>query len=456
MRMQFLSQYFKKYFLGDLLSGLTTSFAAIALGAAFGVESGRGAFAGMIAAAIIPIVTSILGGTRLQASGPTGPMTTVAKVVILGFAYSEFSRFSLEAEKLVTLTFLLASIFMIFGGIFRLGKLISLVPYIVLIGFMNGIALIIWLDQLKKIFGFSGLKITFGSFVVFNMKSVEALRGNLTQTLVFVFVTLFLLFCLPLLFNLFKIPKKISQYIPVTLVVVLILTFIASLFSLDLQKVSMGQIPKNPTDLIKIANDFFPNISFLKQLNLSIWLKVLQYSMQLALLGYLDSLLTSLVIDNLVQEKTNKNKELIAQGLANILSALFGGIPGAQATIRSVLLINEGAKTRMAGVFVGIFTFVGIFVLKDFIASVSYVIFVGILIKAGWDVFESQYFMDLYKNNFTKQRSLQLFLVIYTSLVTVLFDLNLAVFSGTIIFFLLRKYFGLKDIKNQQTLVLEG
>lgn len=453
----YLKNYFNKNFLSDLLTGLTTAFAAIALGAAFGVESGRGAFAGMIAAAIIPIITSIFGGTRLQASGPTGPMTAVAKTVILAFAYKEFAQAGLEAEKLITLTFLLSGLLMITSGIFRLGKFINLVPQVVLIGFMNGIALIIWLDQLKKIFGFSGFNFSIFSLQIINMKPVTALEGGLSTNLIFALSSLFLLFTIPILFKLLKLSKKITNFLPTTLVVVVFLSLLASLSNFDIQKVSMGQTLGSPLDLIKILVDYFPNPSFLSGLSSSIWIKVIQYALQLALLGYLDSLLRSLVIDNVVKEKTKKNKELIAQGLGNVASSLFGGIPGAQATIRSVLLLKEGAKTRMSGIFVGIFTFSGIFVFKDLIVLVAYSIFVGILIKAGWDIFESKYFVKLYqKKQFSNKKILiQLFLVIYTTLTTVLIDLNVAVISGTIFFYLANKYLQIPDILETEELARE-
>ncbi|HQX05055.1 MAG TPA: SulP family inorganic anion transporter, partial [Flavobacterium sp.] len=128
----------KNTFIKDLLAGLTVSFAALALGAAFGTMSGRGAFAGMVGAAIIPIITSLIGGTRLQASGPTGPMTAVTALLVAK-AYDMFPD-KLLAEQFITLTIIMSGFFMILGGLFRLGKLIKYVPNVIVIGFMNGIA----------------------------------------------------------------------------------------------------------------------------------------------------------------------------------------------------------------------------------------------------------------------------------------------------------------------------
>ena len=434
---------FTKNTISDILSGLTTAFAAIALGAAFGSESGRGAFAGMIAAAVIPIITSTFGGTRLQASGPTAPMTTVAKVVIMAFAYHQFKQGGMEAEKLITLTFLLSGIFMIIAGLFRLGKLINLVPQVVLLGFMNGIGFIILLDQLKKLFGFGGFNLQIGSFSLINMKSVSAIGGDTLLNLTFALVTLFLLFTLPYFFKQISFLKKIASFIPTTLIVITVMTIIYSITNLKLETVSLGKTIDSPLGLFKIAADFFPNLAFIQSLSTEIWLKVIQFALQLALLGYLDSLLTSLVIDNITKEKTKKNQELMAQGLGNMVASIFGGIPGAQATIRSVLLLKEGAKTRLAGVFVGIFTFIGIFIFKDLITLVAYSIFIGILIKAGWDVFERDFILDFLKDK--KKYLPQMLLVLYTTILTVFFDLNIAVISATILFYILQKYTNFKD-----------
>ncbi len=136
-------------FVYDIIAGLTVSFAALSLGAAFGTMSGRGAFAGMVGAAIIPIITSIFGGTRLQASGPTAPMTAVSALVV-AFAYESFPD-KIIAEQFITLIFLLNAVFLIVLGILRIGQYIKYVPQVIILGFMNGIGLLIWFDQIKRL-----------------------------------------------------------------------------------------------------------------------------------------------------------------------------------------------------------------------------------------------------------------------------------------------------------------
>src|SRR5690606_15879776 len=141
-------------FTADLTAGLTVSFAAISLGAAFGVMSGRGAFAGMIGAAVIPIIASAFGGTRIQASGPTAPMTAVSALTV-AYAYDSFGDRML-AEQFISLVFLLNAELLITVGLLGAGKLIQLVPNVVILGFMNGIAVLIWADQLKKVLAIGG------------------------------------------------------------------------------------------------------------------------------------------------------------------------------------------------------------------------------------------------------------------------------------------------------------
>src|SRR6187399_1058314 len=153
----------RKIFISDLLAGLSVSFAALALGAAFGVMSGRGAFAGMIAAGIIPIMTGLFGGTRLGISGPTGPMTAVSSVTI-AFAYDHFPDRVL-AEQFITVVFLMTGLLLVICGLFRLGKYINRVPQVVILGFMSGIALLIWVDQVKVLFGLDGKKAPEGDLV---------------------------------------------------------------------------------------------------------------------------------------------------------------------------------------------------------------------------------------------------------------------------------------------------
>lgn len=421
----------KKTFIGDVLAGLSVSFAALALGAAFGVMSGRGAFAGMIAAGIIPIITGLFGGTRLSVSGPTGPMTAVSAIVV-AFAYDKFPGDRILAEQFITLIFLLTSIGLVVAGIVRLGKLIEYVPKTVILGFMSGIAMVIWVDQFKIIFGLDG--------------KIQP-TGSIITNLILVVVTFVSILFLPKLLNLLRVPKKVSMFIPATLTVIIFTTILTSLFQVNVQRITLGVSINSFIDFFDLAKSYFPSTAILTQENI---LLALPYAFQLIMLGYLDSLLTALIVDYLTKEKSNLNKELVGQGLSNGLAALCMGIPGAQATIRSVLLFQEGGRTRLAAVMAGVFTLLGFLVFKDYLVLITSSVFIGVLIKAALDVFEKEFLIEYFKRKWykNKERNIQLGFIMYTMLVTAFYDLNIAVFSATIIFYLCKWAFKISDLES--------
>ncbi|WKZ74329.1 MAG: SulP family inorganic anion transporter [Vicingaceae bacterium] len=376
----------KKTFISDLLAGLTVSFAALSLGAAFGIMSGRGAFAGMLGAAIIPIITSLFGGTRLQASGPTAPMTAVTALLVAN-AYDSFGGDKHLADEFITLVLLLAGVFIILSGIFKLGKYIQLVPQVVVLGFMNGIGVLIWIDQLKKLFGLNGIK---------------PLEGNIVINIAIAFGTLGLIYLIPYALKKLNISANIRRFVPSIFVTIILVTTLSTFLQLNIEHVSLGESYNSFREYIKVVYYDLPVDSAIftsEHLFLAFPL-----ALQLCLLAYLDSLLTSLVIDKMTKEKTKPNKELIAQGIANTLTGLLQGIPGAQATIRSVLLLKEGAQTRLAGVFVGIFALLGFIVFGKLITLITSAVFVGVLLKAGLDVFDRDFAIAYVKNKWMTKR----------------------------------------------------
>jgi SulP family sulfate permease len=407
----------KNTFVSDLLAGLTVSFAALSLGAAFGAMSGRGAFAGMIGAAIIPIITSIFGGTRLQASGPTAPMTAITAVTVAG-AYEMFPD-KMLAEQFITLTIIMCGIFLILGGILRIGKLITFVPNAVVLGFMNGIAVLIWYDQIGKIFGIAGKKI---------------LEGGTSLNLITSLSTLLLIFNFPKLIKIIGVPEKYRSFFSAILISIISITALVNLINIPIEKVALGNTVGSISEYLGLIKSYFPN----EVLQQEYIIKAIPLALQLTLLGYLDSLLTALVIDRMTKEGTNQNKELIAQGLSNAASAIMQGIPGAQATIRSVLLIKEGAKTRLSGVLLGLFVLICIIFFQGWITLIPAAVFSGVLFKAGWDVCDREYTSMYFKKNWIKSfnRNFQMFIILLTTIITVIFDLNAAVIAGTVIFYL--------------------
>ncbi|MFT5780176.1 MAG: SulP family sulfate permease [Crocinitomicaceae bacterium] len=423
----------KKTLLSDILAGLTVSFAALSLGAAFGVMSGRGAMSGMIGAAVIPIVASLFGGTRVQASGPTAPMTAITAVVV-AFAHETFAESSTNAEQLITLTILMSAVFIILAGIFRLGKFIKMVPQVIVLGFMNGIAVLIWVDQIKKLFGLGGK---------------EPIHGDMTTNVLIAFSSLALIYLIPFTLKKMGVSGNIRRFLPSILITIIAYTMFTSMTDIDIGRVELGGDFKSFGDFTKLISDYFPTSPDLY--STETLLAILPFALQLCLLAYLDSLLTSLVVDKMSKETTNPNKELIAQGLANGVSGFLQGIPGAQATIRSVLLLNEGAKTRLAGVLVGVFALLGFVVFSNLITLIASAVFVGILLKAGLDVLDRDFAAAYMKNKWygNKMRNFQAGFIVYTTVITVVIDLNVAVISGTILFYIAKRFFGMVDAEEE-------
>lgn len=419
----------KKSFITDLLAGLTVSFAALSLGAAFGIQSGRGALAGMLGAAVIPIIASLFGGTRVQASGPTAPMTTITALIVAS-AYDQFTGDRILAEQYITMVLLMSSVFMILSGIIRLGRFIAYVPQVIVLGFMNGIAFLVWIGQLNALFGLNGK---------------TALTGELSTNIILVLSTLALIYLLPMLYKRIKFLDKIKGFLPAIFLTIIIITVSTSMMSIEAERVALDSQINSLGDFIKILKQYFPSDSRLLEMGLLI--SAAKFAGQLCLLAYLDSLLTSLVVDRMMGEKTKYNKELVAQGLANAVAGVLQCIPGAQATIRSVLLIKEGAQQRIAGIFVGIFTLLGFLVFNNLIILITSAVFVGVLIKVGIDVLDRDFPYYYFKRKlyYDKKRNIQFAIIIYTTLMTVLIDLNIAVITGTIIFYIGKRYFGFVD-----------
>lgn len=419
----------KQSFVPDMLAGLTVSFAALSLGAAFGVMSGRGAFAGMIGAAVIPIVTSLLGGTRIQASGPTAPMTAVFALVIAS-AYERFSGDRSLAEQFVTLVLLLNGLFLVLAGLLRLGRFIQWVPQVVVLGFMNGIALLIWVDQVGRLLASGGR---------------APLEGGIALNSLIAFATLASIYALPWLFRKAGVPVSVRRFLPAIFITIVGFTFITTLEAVPVEHVSLGSGTGTIRDYGQMLLAFLPTDPRIFQMD--ILLSAAPFALQLALLAYLDSLLTSLVIDRMAGEQSLPNKELLAQGIANGASGLLQGIPGAQATIRSVLLIKEGARSRLAGVLVGVYALLGFLIFSKAIVLIASSVFIGVLLKAGLDVLDRDFPIAYFKNRWylKRERNIQLLLIVYATLVTVLVDLNVAVLTGTVLFYLLRRAIGLND-----------
>lgn len=224
------------------------------------------------------------------------------------------------------------------------------------------------------------------------------------------------------------------------------MTGVCILLGLSLEQIQLGNTIGSMSEFGAMLANYFPS-EILQQHYI---VMAIPFALQLTLLAYLDSLLTALILDRMTKERSNYNKELVAQGLANGMSGLFQGIPGAQATIRSVLLLKEGAQTRFAGVLIGVFALISILIFKDYLALVPAAVFVGVLLKAGLDVFDKDFPTYYLQNQWFNSpvRNIQLLFILYTTLVTVFLDLNIAVVTGTIFFYISKYFWGIQDVES--------
>lgn len=404
-------------FLNDLIVGLTLSAVALSLGGAFGLLSERGVLAGMLSAAVFPLITSLLGGTKIQCSGPTGPMTTVFIAVI---ASSTPQVNDALMPQFLNLTIALTGVCLVLGGLLQLGKWIRLVPNVVISGFMNGIALLIWVSQLKKLLQI-GSPIIDGSIALNSGVALATLAIALGVTTVAQ-----------------RSHSKILSLLSGTLVALIVMTAVCTTLQLPIASTTPDIALHSWVELQQFIASHSPT-NWPWHLT---WLAV-PVALQLAGVAYLDTLLTSLIIDRLRGTTSRRNQELVAQGVASGAVALIGGIPGAQATERSVLMLKEGAKTRMAGVWIGVFGLLGVFLLQDVIALIPKAVFAGILLKVGYDVFDWQPIILYTKQLVTSAKNsithLQVSFIILTAIITVLSNIMIAVAVCTVLYYMLKQ-----------------
>ncbi|MFN3841576.1 MAG: solute carrier family 23 protein, partial [Cyclobacteriaceae bacterium] len=235
---------------------------------------------------------------------------------------------------------------------------------------------------------------------------------------------------------------------------ILIMTILSNILQLNVERVQLGNAATTITEFWSTITGYFP-VEVLKPQYVFM---ALPFALELALLAYLDSLLTALVVDRITKEKSNLNRELIAQGLANGVAGVLQGIPGAQATIRSVLLIKEGAQTRLAGIMIGVFVLLSIIAFKEYLTLVPSAVFMGVLLKAGLDVSDKDFLKNYISLRWftSMQRNIQLGLIAFTTLVTVIVDLNVAVIAGTIVFYVAKYFWKITDVEaDMQEVVLQ-
>ena len=404
---------------GDIFGGITAGIVALPLALAFGIQAfggvndpaaaSMGALAGIVGATMLGFFASLFGGTHSQISGPTGPMTVVAATMISGIWASSGGNISSVLISMA-LAGLFCGLFQILFGIIKLGKYIRYIPYPVLSGFMSGIGVIIILQQLYPLVGLKGT----GTMIDLVMGIPAAVADGISVTALLLGLgTILIIELFPLL----------TKKVPATLVALIVMTVISLFCNLD-SKLIIGEIPSGlPLPFFAKAGIDMASID---------WGVVLKASLipglTLAGLGSIDTLLTSVVADNITKTKHNSNKELIGQGIGNAMAGLFCGLPGAGATMRTVVNVKSGGRTQISGMIHALLLLAILLGLGSLVKYVPLSVLAGILITVGWGIIDFRGFKDLFK--IPKADAVVLVVVF---IITVFVDLLTAVGIGMVI-----------------------
>ena len=384
---------------GDLFGGLTAAIVALPLALAFGVASGAGAIAGLYGSIFTGFFAALFGGTPSQVTGPTGPMT-----VVMATVFTKLIAENPESGMAMAFTaVMLSGTFQILFGILRLGQFITLMPYTVVSGFMSGIGVIIVTLQLAPLLGHPAQSSALAGLqklpeALANPEPVAAGLGILTLAIVFGW------------------SGRLAKIVPSPLLALIIGTLISILAFPNSDIARIGEIPQG-----------FPQLQ-LPQINLNQIRDIVSYSLMLATLGAIDSLLTSLVADNITRTRHDSEQELIGQGIGNMLSGLFGGLPGAGATMRTVINVQAGGNTPLSGMFHALILLCIVLWAGEATAQIPHAVLAGILIQVGIKIIDWSFLWRVC------QVSMRATLVTYgVLLLTVFVDLITAVVVGAFV-----------------------
>ncbi len=377
---------------GDFFGGLTSMVVALPVSLGFGIASGMGAAAGLYGAIAVGFFAAVFGGTPSQISGPTAPMAVAMAVVLTTHADT-------LPEALTVV--LMAGLFQILLGLSRIGRFVAYTPHVVVSGFMSGIGVIVIILQLMP---FLGADSASGGAIGAVRALPDALSNVNLSAVVIAVVTLAVGFLWP---------GRLSRYAPGPLVALIVGTLLGVMWLSDAPVI--GEIP---TGLPGLAWEM-PAAAFL--------VTALQPALILALLGSVDSLLTSLVADSLTGRKHNPDREMIGQGIGNMVAGLFGALPGAGATMGTVINIRSGGSTRVSGALRALFVLAVVLGLGRFAEPIPLAALAGVLAKVGWDIMDRRLLLRIHR-----LRSQHLVVMLVTLVLTVSVDLITAVAIGLI------------------------
>nr|WP_224721251.1 MULTISPECIES: SulP family inorganic anion transporter [Vibrio] len=387
-------------FKGDVFGGVTTAIISLPLALAFGVASGAGAEAGLWGAIMVGLFASLFGGSNTLISEPTGPMTVIMTAVLT----SMMAKYPETGMAMTFTVVMMAGAFQILLGTLKLGKYVTLMPYSVISGFMSGIGVILIILQLSPLMGHAapsgGVLGTLSALpeTISNLKFSELFLGLLTLGILFFF------------------PKQYRKYVPAQLVALVAVTLL-SVILFDIEDIRrIGEIPAGLPSLVApyIDTDMF--------------VEMVIDALVLGTLGCIDTLLTAVIGDSLTRKEHDSDKELRGQGLANMISGLFGALPGAGATMGTVTNIQVGARSPLSGVIRALMLALVVLVAGGLTEPIPMAVLAGIAVYVGFNILDWSFIQRAHKVSFSGMA------VMYgVMLLTVFVDLIVAVGLGVFI-----------------------
>ena len=384
--------YNLQIFRGDVFGGLTAAVVGLPVALAFGVASGLDPVAGIYGAIAVGFFAAVFGGTRSQISGPTGPMAVAMAVVVAANADNLAEAFTIV---------IMAGLIQILLGVLRIGRFVAYTPYSVISGFMSGIGVIIILLQTLP---FLGAPVAEGG----PLGAVKAWPDVIPNINYGAFAIAALTLAVGVLW-----PNRLRRFLPPTLAALLAGTLLSVLWLTDTPVI--GDVPSGLPELR------------LPELTVGALARSVQPALIIALLGSIDSLLTSLVADAMTRTRHNPNRELVGQGIGNMVAGFIGGLPGAGATMGTVVNIRAGGSTQVSGVLRALILLALVLGLGRYVESIPHAALAGILMKVGWDIIDWRFLTRIHR----VQRE-HLLVMLITLLLTVFLDLVTAVAIGLI------------------------
>lgn len=395
-----LKTYDKKTFMSDLMAGIIVGIVALPLAIAFGIASGVTPEKGIITAIVAGLVISLFGGSKVQIGGPTG-----AFIIII---YGIIQKYGFEGLTIATL---MAGFFLVFFGLLRLGTIIKYIPYPIVVGFTSGIAVTIFTTQIKDLFGLT-LPSNPSDFIekwgvyLQNFNTIDpwcALIG--VASVIVIAVT-----------------PRFSKKIPGSLIAIILMTIVALLLKNFAGVLSIETIG----DRFSISNEL--PAAQVPDMNWETIKSLVSPAITIAILGAIESLLSATVADGVIGDHHDSNTELVAQGLANIASPLFGGIPATGAIARTMTNINNGGKTPVAGIIHAVVLLLIFLFLMPLAKYIPMACLAGVLVVVSYGMCGWRSFLELMKNPKS-----DVTVLLITFFLTIIFDLTIAIEVGLII-----------------------